>query len=165
MYIFFEKLIIEKLKKEDKKRQKNSTKISSSQNIGILINKSDIEDDFFLDEFIKKLEKMNNKVEKLLFYTNKKSIATNQKHLFLNKKFFKLQQTIDFLKKEFDVLIFYSRTENINIHKLLCYSKAKFKISPYYNIVNFADFMLIINPLTEKFREFVDLTKKYIFEK
>lgn len=165
MCIIFDKLLLKKLKKEDEKRQKYSTKISSNQNIGILINQSDIEENFFLSELITTLEKKLNKVELLYFYTDKKSLDSNQKHFLLTNKFFKAQETINFFDKEFDILIFYSRTENIKIHKLIVKSKAKFKISPYYKMENFADFMHILNPMSENFREFVDLTKKYIFEK
>ena len=164
MCIIFDKFLLKKLKKEDEKRQKFSTKISSNQNIGIIINQSDIGENFFLPELITTLEKKSNKVELLYFYTDKKSLDSNQKLSLLNNKFFNTEETISFLNKEFDILIFYSRTENINIHKLIVKSKAKFKISPFYKMENFADFMHILNPMSENFREFVDLTKKYIFD-
>lgn len=165
MCIIFDKLVLKKLKKEDEQRQKCSTKISSNQNIGLIINQSDIGENFFLTEFINTLEKKQNKLELLNFFTDKKTLDITQKHLFLNRNFFKSSETIDFLNKEFDVLIFYSRTENIKVIKLLAKSKAKFKISPFFKLENFADFMHILNPISENFREFVDLTKKYIFEK
>lgn len=128
----------------DKSRRKEFIKIQQKQNIGLIINFDDLQDKDNIEDIKTILRKNEHNVDVLTFFTTKKNLTPEQKISLLDKKFFEQSFVKDFISKQHDVLMIYSKQESLLLHQLITLSNAKFKVSQQYKTANFADMTFIL---------------------
>jgi hypothetical protein len=161
------------LKKESVKHRKNKETISmhEAKNIGILYKVSNEETHDFVVEFIKSLQDKDIDVKALGFIEYKEIphfCFPKLKHNFLTKRNINWHykptgnEIVDFINKEFDILIDLSMENYLPIQFVLSRTNAKFVVGKYYdNTTHYYDMMLKVDD-SIKINNFIKVVVDYL---
>lgn len=157
---FFIKFLL-KFCKKFKNQQTEFIKISPNRNILFAIDSKflklfDAEVKNFLDFLREKNDVSLLEIRPSFFFKCK---------LSLNGKIINGFLELNLLK--YDIAIVYAPKETFCIHKIINTINAKFKVSKYYDLANFADFLVYSKNSfysLEDFSNFVETIKKYLYE-
>lgn len=163
---FIEKKILKDIKKLHKFRTKSFRYIEKNQKIGVIVDVNDNEIDTEAKGFIDFLKK-DNDVDFIKFVNYKfkrKQVVPEKTFSLHGMKYLNNEVLKSFLNKNYDILIVITKKEYIKLHHIVAKTIAELKVSPRFDVHNFADLTFIINQKVDC-TEYFNAIKKYLFKK
>ena len=133
-------------------RSKQIVNLSIAEKVGVLFNPANKEELAVVKGFLGFLTKLEIKVFPLAFLDSKRNNIETvlEKHInFVEKKDFNWYhkplspKLIDFIRKDFDILINLSLRNSMAVNYIVAKSKARFKVGKYFeNLETYCDLMI-----------------------